>query len=253
MKRIQAIVFGISFGCLLAMAGCERGQEKIAEIPPTDLLLAAEIMDRAVATYEECTTYRDTGTMVRTFYGEEGTQREMQTFTTAFERPYRFRFECREDEKRYIVYADAAAVRSWWGAQEGIQPMNSLDEAIARAVGASNGASHTIPRLLMPERVRGRSLAELRELDRLSDALLGDVPCYRLAGIDNSGAPYVIWLERATFLVLRIDEQHTFADFTTTDRTVYSPDLNVELPDDVFQLKAPAPESGRKEVTARAF
>ena len=110
----------------------------------------------------------------------------------------------------------------------------------------------TIPRLLMPGRVRGRSLEELGNLERLSDAMLEDVACYRLSGTDNSGAPYVVWIERGTFLVRRIDEEHAFPDFTTTDRTVYSPELNPELPDDVFRLRAPVVETGRKEMTAQA-
>lgn len=252
MKFARAIVFGICFVAILTM-GCEPGEEKIAEIPPTDLLLAEEVMERTIATYEECATYRDTGTVTRTFHAEENTQRETQTFRTVFERPYRFRFECREDEKRYIIAADAAAVRAWWGVQEGIQPMSSLDEAIALAVGPSNGASHTIPRLLMPGRVRGRSLEELGNIERLTDALLEDVPCYRLRGTDNSGAPYVVWIERGTFVVRCIDEEHPFSDFTTTDRTVYAPELNPELPDDAFQLKAPVAETGKKKMTAQAF
>lgn len=252
MRRTIAILSGIWLGCILATPGCGRDHEKIAEIPPTDLLLAKEIFDRVVQTYGECDTYRDTGIMTRTFLAGENVQEEAQTFSTAFERPYRFRFECREAENRYIVYADAATVRAWWDAREGIQPMSSLDEAIARAVGPSNGASHTIPRLLLPERIRGRSLAELLSLERLSDAMLEDVPCYRVTGADRSGAPYVVWIDRASFLVRRIDEEHAFSEFNTTDRTVYYPELNAELPDDAFHLNVPASGTGRKEITARA-
>ena len=148
---------------LVLVSGCGQEREKIEEIPAIDLLRATEVMDRTVETYEKCGTYRDSGVMTRTFRTAEGTQQEeSQTFATVFERPYRFRFQCREGEHLYIIYADAATIRAWWGHQEGVQPMRSLDDAIGRAVGPSNGASHTIPRLLMPDRVHGRSLAELR-------------------------------------------------------------------------------------------
>ncbi len=249
INRFLIIVLGM-LGALLC--GCNPAHEKIVEIPAADLLLATEVMARAATTYEACTTYRDSGVMTRTFRAEEGTQEESQTFTTAFERPYRFRFECREAENRYIIYADAATVRAWWGIQDGIQPMASIDDAIARAVGPSNGASHTIPRLLMPEQVRGRSLAELSNLERLPDALLEDIPCYRITGADRNGAPYTVWIDRVTYLVRRIDEEHEFPDFSTTDSTVYYPELNPELTDTEFHLKAPVSETARKELTARS-
>jgi len=51
----------------------------------------------------------------------------------------------------------------------------------------------------------------------------------------------------------RIDEEHAFSDFTTTDRTVYFPQVNDELSDEIFQLKTPVSEIGRREITARAF
>ncbi len=236
---------------LVVLQGCGGKPEKIVEIPPVDLLLAGEIMDRTVEVYAGFSTYRDSGVMTRTFYADDGEHQETQTFTTAFRRPYRFRFECREGENRYIVYADAAAVRAWWSVHEGVQPMASVDEAIALAVGPSNGTSHTIPRLLMPERVRGRSLAELRGLERLPDAMLGDIACYRLEGTDRYEDTHTIWIERETFLVHRIDEKHSFPDFTTVDRTVYRPEVDVELADEEFDLGAPGSQTMRSMVTAR--
>ena len=253
MKRLTVtIISGIWLaGLLIPSQGCGRGEEKIAEIPPVDLLLASEIMERTLEVYAACSTYRDSGEMTRTFFAEDGVHQETQTFTTAFKRPYRFRFECREGENRYIVYADAAAVRAWWSVEEGVQPMASIDDAIGRAVGPSNGTAHTIPRLLMPDQVRGRSLAELRGLERLPDAMLGDIACYRLTGTDRYGDSHTIWIERETFLVHRIDEKHIFPEFTTTDRTVYHPDLDIDLADDEFDLRVPASQTTRNTLRAR--
>jgi outer membrane lipoprotein-sorting protein len=253
MKHLAYIAFAFLLAGIPALCGCGSGVGKVSEIPPTDLLTAQEVMARTVAIYEQCATYRDRGVMTRTFAAEQGSDQVEQSFTTVFERPYRFRFECREDDNRYIIYANAAVVRAWWGAEGGIQPMGSLDEAIGRAVGPSNGASHTIPRLLMPERVRGRSLAELQGLDRLPDAMLDETACYRIVGSDRTGAPYVIWIERQTFMVRRIDETHAFEDFTTTDSTLYYPELDPDLADAEFYLKTPAAESARKELTAKVF
>ena len=237
---------------LVLVSGCGQEREKIEEIPATDLLRATEVMDRTVETYEKCGTYRDSGVMTRTFRTAEGTQQEeSQTFATVFERPYRFRFQCREGEHLYIIYADAATIRAWWGHQEGVQPMRSLDDAIGRAVGPSNGASHTIPRLLMPDRVHGRSLAELRGLARLTDAMLEHVPCYRITGTVRTGAPYTVWIDRSTFLVRRIDVEHESSDFSAIDRTVYSPELNPDLGDEELHLNAPAAKPSGRALTAR--
>ena len=251
-RRSITIIAGIWLsGLFIVVQGCGGNQEKIVEIPPADLLLASEIMGRTIDVYAACSTYRDSGVMTRTFFADDGVHQETQVFTTVFQRPYRFRFECREGENRYIIYADAAAVRAWWNVDEGVQPMASVDDAIGRAVGPSNGTAHTIPRLLMPEKVRGRSLNDLRGLERLPDAMLGDIACYRLTGTDRYGDFHIIWIGRETFLVHRIDEEHTFPEFATADRTVYHPELNIELDDAEFDLGAPGSQTMRSKLTAR--
>ncbi|HOF38858.1 MAG TPA: hypothetical protein PLD73_02205 [Candidatus Hydrogenedentes bacterium] len=247
-RPLSAIILAV---WLALVPGCGPGREKIVEIPAIDLLLASEVMGRCVEAYENCASYRDSGVMTRTFRTANETQEESQTFSTAFQRPDRFRFQCQEGEHRYIVYADAGTIRAWWGHQEGAQPMPSLDDAIGRAVGPSNGASHTIPRLLMPDRVHGRSLAELHGLSRLSDALLEDVPCYRINGSLRTGALYTVWIDRATFLVRRIDAEHIAPDYSTTDCTVYFPELNPELADQELLLNAPASKPSGRALTAR--
>ncbi|MGI6461710.1 MAG: hypothetical protein ACOX5J_16750 [Candidatus Hydrogenedentales bacterium] len=246
--RLSAIVLAV---WLALVSGCGPSPDTIREIPSVDLLLATEVMGRSVEAYESCASYRDSGVMTRTFRTAGETQKESQAFSTVFQRPDRFRFQCQEGDRRYIVYADAGTIRAWWGHQEGAQPMQSLDDAIGRAVGPSNGASHTIPRLLMPDRIHGRSLAELHGLTRLSDALLEDLPCYRISGSLRTGALYTVWIDRTTFLVRRIDAEHVSPDYSTSDCTVYFPELNPELADQELLLNAPASKPSGRAVTAR--
>src|SRR6516165_1850998 len=112
-----------------------------------------QILAALAETYATCTTYRDTG-RVETKFCRPGqrARTSIQPFTTAFVRPNCFRFEFRDrfgdapDEwNRYIVWAGAGSVRSWWDIQPGVEEVESLDLALASATGVSGSSAHTVP------------------------------------------------------------------------------------------------------------
>jgi hypothetical protein len=72
-------------------------------------------------------------------------------------RPERFRFEYDDPtpEKPYIVWANAGVIRTWWYVKPGEERQPSLSDAIAGATGVSGGSAHTIPTLLLPDRIGG--------------------------------------------------------------------------------------------------
>ena len=232
-----------------------------------------QILGAVAEVYASCSTYRDSGQVTIRFLCPEGRspRTSVKPFTTAFRRPARFRFEyqaryrVQDKWKRYIVWADGPAVRTWWDLiPRGEQPQ-SLGRALAAATGVSSGSAHTVPALLMPDRVRGSRLTELAELVSLGDEPLDEVICYRLSGClpphpveaaeqerrsrERLGparrlerverSPMTVWIERGTLLVRRIEYATQFETFRTENVTQYAPAVGVQLSDDELRFGAP--------------
>ena len=125
------------------------------------------------------------------------------------------------------------------GRQAGNRRVTLLEFALAGATGVSGGSAQRVPAMLMPGRVWGRPLTDLVDLQRLEDAPLGKVVCFRIQGTrpgvndpeaqersrqeisKNSGRdpgittqePRTLWIDRSLFVLRRIDA----ASQSTTD------------------------------------
>jgi len=213
---------------------------------------AAIILDRMAETYAGCHSYRDSG-LVETVFISRGPRRtNRRPFTTAFIRPDRFRFEYWEEvptarffysrryqrEERYIVWCKGMHVQRWFHARPGIENVTSLGLALAGATGVSGGSAHTIPALLLQDKLGCCRLTCISDLGPVQDADLDGIACFRIDG-KYAGDPITVWIEKNTYLVRRIDEQHQFDDFRTEERTTYDPVMDVEIPEEMLEFDPP--------------
>ena len=222
----------------------------------------AQILEAVAEAYASCWTYRDSGQVKTRFHSQEGRnlRTSVKPFTTAFHRPDRFRFEYQHRYKaehewsRYIVWAHGETVRTWWDVGPRFEQPESLGLALAGATGVSGGLAHTVPALLMPDRVSGRRLTDLAELASLPDEALGEVSCYRVSGrflphrvdltederhvqqaIALTGrrperaehSSLTVWIDRATLLIRRIEAGKQFETFRTDSVKDYTPAVGV--------------------------
>jgi hypothetical protein len=100
-----------------------------------------------------------------------------------------------------------------------------LNLATARATGVTAGTAHTIPALLLPGEITGFTLDRLGELRRLPDAVLDGVICYRIVG-EHRGQAITLWVNRRTFLLLRIDEPDSVTHY---DEPVLNGEVTEEM------------------------
>lgn len=202
-------------------------------------------MDEVERVYASCRSYRDEGMVETVFVREEGEKTDLKPFSTAFIRPDRFRFEYRHrkdghDTCQMIVWAGGDAVRKWnWHMKTIELKAGLLAGAIAGATGVSGGSARTIPRLLMPSEVRGRSLADLNDLKLVGEAELDGVRCHLVEGIKPSGSTSTIWVDEENKLVRKMVTSMQFADFRTLTTTTYSPQIDVEISPDELSFSPP--------------
>jgi outer membrane lipoprotein-sorting protein len=214
-----------------------------ADKESTDELTAQQILDKMAITYATCQSYRDSGVVTNDFgphsAGEHFPRHiDVKPFRTAFVRPDQFRFEYDDAtlERPYIVWAKGSEVRTWWYIKPGVEKSSSLDLGIAGATGVSSGSAHTIPMLLLPDRLTGAKLSAMTDLTRLPDESLDGTPCFKLQGKYGFGnQPRAVWFEKATFLLRRIAGQSGL-NKSTTD---YRPEVNKEIPAKELELGAP--------------
>lgn len=226
-----------------------------------DALTAEQILQSMAQTYANCRSYYDSGMVKMIFFMADGERTSEKPFTTAFVRPDRFRFEYTEQladgrESRYIVWQSGPLVQIWWSI-ESDEFLDALDSSLASALaggtGISGGSAHTVPALLLPDEIRGWRLMDMTEARRIEDAKLdeggcevtvssgqGD-DCYRIQG-QHADSPIILWIEKKTFLVRRIDREHQFEDFRTEMTTTYSPVIDGEITEGMLEFGAPDEE-----------
>ena len=258
-RLISVIVWTVCV-LLLATAGPLVAQDDTSQAEGT----VAWIFQNMEQVYADCTSYYDSGLVKTVFFQANGERTAEKPFRTAFVRPDRFRFEYTEQlvdgrVSRYIVWQSGPLVQIWWSI-ESDEFLDALDSSLALALaggtGISGGSAHTIPVLLLPSEILGTRLMDMTEAERIEDAYLdktgcevtassgsGD-ECYRVQGqfAASSVTLLVVWIEKQTLLVRRIDRQNQFETFRTESTTTYSPAINGDISEDMLEFGAPEQE-----------
>lgn len=251
-RRAAILVIG---GLALASAATAQqaapgGDE--AALTPVQITLA---MEKA---YAGCSSYRDSGVVKTVSVTDGGRFGGEQPFRTAFVRPGRLRFEFTdrglgERSSRLVVWVSDGDVLTWWDPKPGVRQAASLQEALGAAAGLSGGVSDRVPGLLLPREVGAGS--RLVSPERLDDAQDQGVLCFRIKGKSRE-TPYsvtmgaqvltirdeavTLWIERATFLLRKVEEARTYDTYRSTRTVTYTPEINVEIPPAELTFTPPA-------------
>lgn len=217
-------------------------------------LTAKDIIERVAKVYAGAKWYRDSGVVearTRAAADDVSVDEELR-FTTAFARPDRFRFEFRirinGQEFRHIIWRNGDEVQTWSNPRLDVARPDTLNLAIAAATGISGGSAHTIPHLLLPDEVTEWRRTDMGDLERIEDAYVGRVECFRLSGRAEIPADgefpamtrtYMVWIEKRTFFLRRIDSTVESATFRSDDSTTYDPVMDEEIPDRMLEFGAP--------------
>ena len=166
-----------------------------ADEPKPDDPSPKQILDRMAKAYADCKTYRDSGVVKTLFVQDTGNRTDEKPFKTSFVRPDQFRFEYKEETRRYIIWSKGKDVQTWWDVKPGIEKPESLQLAVGGATGVSGGSAARIPAMLMPDKLKGWGGVHISDAKRIEDGKLEKVECFRLEGkyVDN---PITLWIEK---------------------------------------------------------
>lgn len=209
---------------------------------------ADELIKRVKDLYASCDSYVDRGQITSILPRSEGDSIiSYQTFSTAFIRPEKFRFEFRNrfpegQFGRYVVWREGVSVKTWWYAHNPkVKVEENIGLGLAGATGVSHGVAVIIPQLLMPDEIGTRGLF---------DGEVGVICCEECLGREcakilvKSGRKHFIWIEVETGLIIRIEEHQqisyqdsgfvhvmTVGSGNLNSRTIinYEPQFNMEI------------------------
>jgi hypothetical protein len=255
--------FLLSYG---ARAALRAGSSESAAVLAAELLVltrhdaidaapeagrARVILAASSLVYARCTSYRDTGSVKGTIGA-----RDEQPFMTAFRRSGSFRFEFlgghpfeKRFSMRYVVWGKEPAIHSWWTIPGGaVGPYTTIEASLSGPTGVSGGSASNVPMQLIGSRswitrVKAPAVTKREVFDGHE--------CYVIRAVDFIDLPVDFWID-ASSLVLRKIHKHW--EFPST--TVYRPELDVDIPDEVFTFDSTKPAEtplGDGEAAAKEF
>jgi len=210
----------------------------------SDDIDARRIVDRMVKAYAECKTYRDSGVIKSRFKNTVSPAFTVEySFTTAYVRPDRFRFEIKDDDANsLLIAANGQNIQTWWDVEPGIQNPESVEIAMAQALGFTGGDVGRIPAMLMPQELAGLADLEIIAPKQIGDGMLQDVECFRLE-YNFRDEQFILWIDKQSHLVRQIDERIE-ADGVTIERTTtFDPTIDGKITDEMLEFDPPSPSA----------
>ena len=222
------------------------GEKFHATTLPEEIDFAQQIFERMTKVYAECKSYTDTGVIEAVVRETPDSPNVIidHSFTTAFVRPGRIRFEIEnEDKETLLISANEGNIQTWWDLEPGIRKPASLDLAFAEALGFAGGNVGHIPALLMPQTLEvWEASLQVVEPKRMYERKLENVECHCLEfKFDEQRT--VLWIDKQSYLIRRIEQWINSEGIYADWRTTFVPTINGNVTEQMLEFDPPAPRA----------
>jgi len=226
---------GVRSFAVICLTACAVDTAPVAPAtPPPAAPTVAQMLERMAAAYAHATSYADQGVAVDVYRAPQRDHSRRLTFTTAFVRPRSFRFEYRDNgdaARAYVIWSDGSRVRTKWFVDDNkVHDVRTFGLAIAAATGVSSGTAYSVPSLLLPDLVRGRSVSTLNSAHVEGIEVVGGRKCYRVSGKISEDSR-TLWIDIETYMLRKIVDRRHIAPsggdaFDVESTVTYTPVLN---------------------------
>jgi len=209
---------------------------------PEKIDFSQQVFERMTKVYAECKSYTDTGVIEAVVRQTPNSPNVIidHSFTTAFVRPGRLRFEIEdEDKEKLLISANDGNIQTWWDLEPGIRKPASLDLAFAQALGFAGGNVGHVPALLMPQELEfWEASLKVAELQRMYERKLENVECYCL-DFKFDEQRTVLWIDKQSYLIRRIEQWINSEDLYAEWRTTFIPTINGNVTEQMLEFDPP--------------
>jgi len=136
---------------------------------------------------------------------------------------------------RHVIWISKDKAYWWWTIEPKVIKEDTLDMAIASATGVSSMSAINIPQLLMPGKLSGWKITDLKSLKLLDSEKVDGVDCFKIKGTGNRDSKVILWITKQNYLIRKIMLRFKKDDFVFT--TLYKPVINPTLPLHVFESR----------------
>ena len=188
----------------------------------------AEILDRVVAAYASCSSYRDIGERKLTMYSGADENRAVTAegqFATAYVRPNRFRFDyqgCGPDaaskRERLVMWTQRNRVKAWGRRGAEIQSFLDLEHALHQlSLGShitsfdSHVSFQLVPRPLLPTGAKTYLTHRFGNSDLIGIEESDGFSCYKLESHLYGIPKWRLWIDTRTYLVRQFEKEVSFS------------------------------------------
>jgi outer membrane lipoprotein-sorting protein len=238
IRRGDEVAFKVEM--LVGEIVVQKDDERFYSKTLSDNIEMRQILDRMVKAYAECKSYFDSGVIKFVSFQHAGSREATvdYSFTTAFVHPDRFRFEIKDEDHRLLISANGQDIQTWWDVEPGIQKPESMELAMAQAMGFSGGDASRIPALLMPHQFEFSGGLELLNPKRIEDSQLQNVECFRLE-YNFRDEQFTLWIDKQSYLIRRIDERINLDSIRIERTTTCDPTIDGEITDEMLEFDPP--------------
>ncbi len=96
-------------------------------------------------------------------------------------------------------------------------------------------SASTVPRLLMPGKVSGWAVTDMKGAEILGSDSVEGADCFKIEGSSWMGNKVTLWVDKRNYLIRKTFIQ--FIQHSSTVTTVYRPELDISLPDSAFESR----------------
>lgn len=129
----------------------------------------------------------------------------------------------------YTIVCDGKITRTWWDVmpKEKGKIGESLTSELAAATGVSGTSSRKIPGLLLAKPIgAGWDIQGVKDWQRIGDGKVAGRVCYRFKGTGYAKSRAILYIDKATYLILRTDEASESPEVSVYTLMQYKPVLN---------------------------
>lgn len=188
-------------------------------------------------------TYQDEGVVVTTFEDATGSHVQQVPFTLRFKQANFFRFEWIS----YLLSRSGTVNTVWCNGKESFtylepnayEQYDDIGGAVAAATGVSSGSIHTIPRLLLPDKVMGSDLTEILEPAFSREEIIEGVLCYHIRGLLGA-VPHDMWVGKEDLLVRKVRTERKYPNYVAIKDEIHR-NIRVDklIANEIFNFKLP--------------
>lgn len=208
---------------------------------------ARDVLRKSAIVYRTSKSYSDTGTVQTEYTNISRTWIGETRFKTAYVAPDRFRFEATMQEMprveyTFVAWRDGHDVQATFSIDPDFnQKITSLADALDAAAGISRDTSGMIPGLLVDGMKLGGDIVRLADPVRLDDTLIDGIDCFQVQGKRwPHDGPTTVWIDKESFLILKIYEEDLIRNGTTKTTWRYQPARNAAVDEADLQFNGPA-------------